>query len=37
MRIANVFQSTESSDDGSAAISMAERIASRVSAAEAGK
>jgi hypothetical protein len=35
--IVTVFDSTESSDDGSAAISMAERIASRVSAAEAGK
>jgi hypothetical protein len=34
--IVTVFDSTESSDDGSAAISMAERIASRVSAAEAG-
>lgn len=35
--IVTVFDSTESSDDGSAAVSMAERIASRVSAAEAGK
>jgi hypothetical protein len=35
--IVTVFDSTESSDDGSAAISMAERIAGRVSAAEAGQ
>jgi hypothetical protein len=34
--IVTVFESSESSDDGSAAVSMAERIAGRVSAAEAG-
>lgn len=35
--IVTVFDSTESSDDGSAAISMAEQIASRVKAAETGR